>query len=189
MMARYLGISADSEGMDRQGEPRDTIEEVEGCYHLDGYSVEDDLLVYDTETGRAVSYYDWQVHEWSRIEEAGMPLGQRSQTTPTVIDVDSNGRTLRERADLVAEVADTLYANTGTFSGDDLGTDLAYVYPAIIRGTQVEWRESEAQEVAAKYAGEPAAEVAMQCSLLLFRHLFPEGHAVWQYIQVMPPEG
>ena len=103
----------------------------------------------------------------------------------TVNNIDSKGRTLQERADLVAEVADTLYENTSSFSGDDLGTDLAYLYPAIIKGTQVEWRESESQETAAMYAGEPAAEVALHNTLLLFRHLFPEGHPVWNYANVI----
>ena len=107
---------------------------------------------------------------------------------PTVNNIDSKGRTLQERADLVAEVAETLYAATSSFSGDDLGTDLAYVYPSIIRGTQVEWRESEAQETAAMYAGEPAAEVALHCTLLLFRYLFPAGHPVWDYIQIIAAE-
>ena len=42
-MAKFLGISVDGEGMDRRGEPGDTIEEVEGCYNLAGYSEEDEI--------------------------------------------------------------------------------------------------------------------------------------------------
>jgi hypothetical protein len=33
---------------------------------------------------------------------------------------------------------------------------------------------------------ECAAEVALHNTLLLFRYLFPEGHAVWDYIDVLP---
>ena len=67
MMAKYLGVSVDGEGLDRQAEAGDTINEVEGCYHLEGYSVEDEIQIYDTATGQAVSYYDWQSNAWSRI--------------------------------------------------------------------------------------------------------------------------
>ena len=105
-----------------------------------------------------------------------------------VQNIDRHGRSLFERADLLAEVSEALYAATSSFAGDDLGTDLAYLYPAIIKGTQVQWLEREARQVAEMWGEDPecAAEVALHNTLLLFRYLFPEGHAVWDYIDVLP---
>lgn len=106
----------------------------------------------------------------------------------TVQNIDSHGRSLFERADLLIQVSDALYAATNTFDEDSLGTDLAYLYPAIIKGSQVQWLESEARQVAEMYRddSECAAEAALHNSLLLFRYLFPEDHPVWDYIEVLP---
>ena len=73
-----------------------------------------------------------------------------------VQNIDSHNRSLFERADLLAEVSEALYAATSSFAEDDLGTDLAYLYPAIIKGTQVQWLESEARQVAEMWGATPS---------------------------------
>jgi hypothetical protein len=74
--------------------------------------------------------------------------------TVKVPEIDSHGRTLRERAELVVEVYQTLVDNTETFSADGLekgeeglAVDAVYLFPAIMKGSSVEWDENEALRV------------------------------------------
>jgi len=76
-------------------------------------------------------------------------------------------KTPRERIELISEVSEALYAATSTFEGQ-VGLDLAYLYPAIAKGTVVEW-------------GAPFQTETIN----LFRELFPAEHAVWNSIVVM----
>lgn len=79
-----------------------------------------------------------------------------------------SGKMAAKRMRLIEEVSDKLYVETGTFEGQ-LGLDLAYLYPAIAKGTYVEWDADSG-------------------TLELFRELFPEDHDVWLNIQVMSEE-
>jgi hypothetical protein len=114
--------------------------------------------------------------------------------TVKVPEIDSHGRTLRERAELVVEVYQTLVDNTETFSADGLekgeeglAVDAVYLFPAIMKGSSVEWDENEALRVSQAYEGTPE-EIAAHSTLLLFWNLFPEEHPVWQYIDLVPVE-
>ena len=112
-----------------------------------------------------------------------------------VPEVDSHGRTLRERAELVVEVHDTLVANTETFSADGLApseeglaVDLVYLYAAILKGGQVEWDEETAHGASQAYEGTPE-EIAAHNTLLTFWSLFEfDGHPVWDYVKIVPME-
>jgi hypothetical protein len=74
------------------------------------------------------------------------------------------------RLTLIRDVFLTVFDATGSFAGDDLGSELAYLFASIAKVgdvEQVEWGED---------SHEP--------HLALFRQLFPAEHRVWNFIDI-----
>lgn len=79
-----------------------------------------------------------------------------------------------ERLSLIREVFEAVFKATSSFTGDDLGCELAYLFGAIAKANDaecVEW-----------------AEESHEYHLELFRQLFPADHKVWQFINVLEEE-
>ena len=76
---------------------------------------------------------------------------------------------------LVHELGIRLFCETESL--EPIALDLAYLYPAIIIGNTVQWEEPTTG---------PEDESDRYTNIVkLFRHLFPSGHTVWEYIEVV----
>lgn len=77
------------------------------------------------------------------------------------------------RLRLITEVADKMYSETETFEGE-LGVALSYLYPAIARGTAVEWEMAS-----------PSGAPREQELIDMFMGLFPPEHPIWDHIDIL----
>ena len=79
---------------------------------------------------------------------------------------------------LIAEISDAIFENTESL--EPIALDLAYLYPAIVKGTIVEWYEptTDPDDASDRYTN----------TLKLLRHLFPPEHAIWAHIVIIPAE-
>lgn len=83
-----------------------------------------------------------------------------------------------EAVALITEISDAIFEET--LSLEPMSLDLAYLYPAIVKGTTVEWNEptTDPDDESDRYTN----------TLKLLRHLFPPEHAIWAYIEIIPAE-
>lgn len=79
-----------------------------------------------------------------------------------------------QRVRLIREVYDALFRETESFREDDVGVQLAYLFGAI-----------------ADRSGRETIELRSQDDgrvLALLERLFAEGHAVWDFIDIIPSD-
>jgi len=86
-------------------------------------------------------------------------------------EVNMEEQMMREkarRADLAVEVYDYLYKNTESFDYDGVGTELAYLLAAILKGVCI--------------AAPTSAPIVK-----LLEGGFPKEHKVWEHIELLTP--
>lgn len=92
-------------------------------------------------------------------------------TTTVYADVNGQDEGLWLSHLMVHEVSERLYLEISSF--EPIAVELCYLLAALGKGTTVEWEQPE----------DPAdASDVYEDIVKLCRHVFPEGHAIWQHV-------